>query len=200
MKTTHPMQPLIMDEQGIVHFKPNALVRYLLHNGGIDMNHLARLGYDKEDYEQFAQLIGYSVGGFNDLSYVSDEVCSLANEKAKEIQSEKMNSPCIEKIGDGTYRCKISGIIIENAVLPIICCHASTLPKSDCPCGNMESLIADIRLRNVQVTIIPVEWSCDGPNMDDVVVTIVRRFSEKTLGKSLTKARDYLIKHRFNAT
>jgi len=31
--------------------------------------------FSQEDREQFAQLIGYSLSGFGELSYVSDETC-----------------------------------------------------------------------------------------------------------------------------
>jgi hypothetical protein len=39
---------------------------------------LACLPFSDEDREQFAQLIGYSLGGFGDLSYASDEVYNAA--------------------------------------------------------------------------------------------------------------------------
>lgn len=69
-----PMQPIEKDERGTVRFKPNAIVRYILEHGGIDMNHLACVpGFPVEDQEQFAQLIGYSLGGYSELSYVRDE-------------------------------------------------------------------------------------------------------------------------------
>jgi hypothetical protein len=68
-----PMQPLIVDPRGTVRFQENAIVRHLLDKGGIDMNDLGRLDFTDSDREQFAQLIGYSVGGYSELSYVSDE-------------------------------------------------------------------------------------------------------------------------------
>ena len=68
-----PIQPLALDEHGVLRFKGNALVRYILDNGGIDMNDLAVIDFPQEDQEQFAQLIGYSLCGFGELSYVSDE-------------------------------------------------------------------------------------------------------------------------------
>ena len=38
------------------------------------MNHLARVpGFSDEDRAQFAQLIGYKLCGFAELSYVTDE-------------------------------------------------------------------------------------------------------------------------------
>jgi len=69
----HPIQPLIADSNGTVRFKENKIVTYLLDHGGLDMNDLAKYPFDKEDRVQFAQLIGYSLSGFGDLSYVSDD-------------------------------------------------------------------------------------------------------------------------------
>ena len=67
-----PLQPLIHDKHGVLRFKENKIVRYLLDNGGIDMNKLAMQGFDDSDSEQFAQLIGYSLSGFAELSYVKE--------------------------------------------------------------------------------------------------------------------------------
>jgi hypothetical protein len=65
-----PMQPLVRDPAGVVRFRRNALVCYLLDNGGIDLNRLACLpNIPREDWAQLAQLIGYSVSGYGDLSY-----------------------------------------------------------------------------------------------------------------------------------
>lgn len=66
----HPMQPTYYDENETVRFKHNAIVRFLLDAGPFDMNQLAAMNFSREDREQFAQLIGYSVGGFGELSYV----------------------------------------------------------------------------------------------------------------------------------
>ncbi len=78
----HPIQPVVLDDKGVARFKANKLVRYLLDlctaKGVADMNTLALLEYPREDYEQFAQLIGYSVCGFGELSYASDEVYAIA--------------------------------------------------------------------------------------------------------------------------
>lgn len=69
----HPVQPVEDDGNDVIRFKENKIVRHLLDNGGIDLNQIARLGFPREDHVQFAQLIGYSVSGFGELSYVSDE-------------------------------------------------------------------------------------------------------------------------------
>ena len=75
----HPMQPVVRDEAGVVRFKPNAIVEHLLEHGGIDMNAIARLPFDNRDREQFAQLIGYSVSGFGELSYARPDIVAAAD-------------------------------------------------------------------------------------------------------------------------
>ena len=71
--STHPNQPLYIDQQGVIRFKENNRVVYLLENGGIDLNHLAVMEFSQEDRMQFAQLTGYSLGGYGDLSFVTDD-------------------------------------------------------------------------------------------------------------------------------
>lgn len=75
----HPIQPIITDKHGTHRFKGNAIVRHLLNNGGIDLNDIAVLDFTNEDREQFAMLIGYSLGGASELNYVSDETITAAN-------------------------------------------------------------------------------------------------------------------------
>lgn len=71
-RVAHPDQPQYVDGRGVRRFKENPIVRYLLDKGGIDMNALALRGFSAADEAHFAQLIGYSVSGWSDLSYVSD--------------------------------------------------------------------------------------------------------------------------------
>lgn len=79
MNDKHPMQPILLVD-GIARFKQNAIVRFLLDTyPDVDMNRLACIGFSEEDRSQFAQLIGYSVSGYGDLSYAIDV------EKADEI-------------------------------------------------------------------------------------------------------------------
>ena len=79
MKTTeHPIQPIFKDRDGLLRFKQNAIVRFLLEDGPNDMNRLSIMPFSQEDREQFAQLIGYSLSGFSELSYVSDETYERA--------------------------------------------------------------------------------------------------------------------------
>ena len=78
-KRKQPIQPIVSAPGGIFRFQENQIVRYLLDNGGMDINHLAARDFPQEDWEQFAQLIGYTITGFSGLSYVSDETYDAAS-------------------------------------------------------------------------------------------------------------------------
>lgn len=79
MTPKNPIQPIVTDSNGVLRFKENAIVRYLLDQGGIDLNQLAILEFSRDDRVQFAQLIGYSLSGFGMLSYVDDETYNAAD-------------------------------------------------------------------------------------------------------------------------
>lgn len=72
MTRPHPNQPIARDAKGVLRFKKNAIVDFLLEAGPFDMNQLRRMEFSQDDWEQFAQLVGYSVGGYIDLSYVGE--------------------------------------------------------------------------------------------------------------------------------
>lgn len=63
-----PDQPVIVDSQGIERFQGNSIVQFLLQAGPFDLNQLSEMDWPIEDKRQFAQLIGYSVSGYGDLS------------------------------------------------------------------------------------------------------------------------------------
>lgn len=86
-----PMQPLHIDEFGTIRFKANAIVQHLLDvakHVGVNMNTIAMEGFKPEDEMQFAQLIGYSLSGYGDLSYVTDESYEHASAAAPKPESE----------------------------------------------------------------------------------------------------------------
>lgn len=49
----HPIQPIYTDENNTLRFKKNAIVSFLLDNGGYDLNKLAAMDFSSEDREQF---------------------------------------------------------------------------------------------------------------------------------------------------
>lgn len=88
----HPMQKIHIAKDGVARFVPNPIVEYLLDKGPFDLNHLfVQDGFSKADWEQFAQLIGYSVSGWRDLSYASKKRIRKADEKAAKVRAEKDN-------------------------------------------------------------------------------------------------------------
>jgi hypothetical protein len=88
----HPIQPIVLDESGTPRFKENKIVRFLVDWGrerGMGLNELAAMPFDREDFEQLAQLLGYSVGGFGELSYASDAVYEHAAEEARLLLKQR---------------------------------------------------------------------------------------------------------------
>ena len=82
-KREHPMQPVGFAADGVMRFKSNAIVRYLLDNAGLDLNTLVGLPFADADWDQFYQLIGYSVSGYCDLPNVGDDAKDAAYKKAR---------------------------------------------------------------------------------------------------------------------
>lgn len=62
----HPAQPIGDDGHGCTRFKANQIVSFLAESR---LNELATMGFPEEDWRQLAQLLGYSVSGYGDLSY-----------------------------------------------------------------------------------------------------------------------------------
>lgn len=89
----HPMQPLERDAAGVIRFKANPIVRYLLDNGPHDLNGIAALVkaglFSHDDYSQLMQLIGYSVSGYGDLvPLVSPASVAQADRRAAKMKEK----------------------------------------------------------------------------------------------------------------
>ena len=89
MEMRHPIQPIEKDDSGVLRFKKNAIVEYLLDSGGITMNDIAMSDFSNEDRQQLAQLIGYSLSGYGDLSYVDEYAYKVAETMADEDMDGK---------------------------------------------------------------------------------------------------------------
>lgn len=86
-----PMQPLVIDAHGTLRFKENPIVRTLLDYAtehGYGLNEMALDDFDAEDRMQLAQLIGYSLSGYGDLSYVTDESYDRASAAAPQQEGK----------------------------------------------------------------------------------------------------------------
>ncbi len=81
-KVEHPVQPIVRARDGVYRFKRNQIVRDLLdfsQQHGFGLNEIAAREYDRNDREQLAQLIGYSVSGAGDLSYMRRSLIAAAD-------------------------------------------------------------------------------------------------------------------------
>jgi len=82
------MQPISFDEQGTPRFQQNAVVRWLVDEAkkkGLTLNDFPVGELPQTDVEQFWQMMGYSVGGYCELSFVSDESCEAAIAETKRL-------------------------------------------------------------------------------------------------------------------
>ena len=86
----HPMQPIYIDGRGTVRFKANKIIEYLQNQGVIDLNAIALMNFPAEDRMQLAQLIGYSVSGFGDLSYARPKTIDEADIQARKLLRRRM--------------------------------------------------------------------------------------------------------------
>ena len=76
------MRDIVLAKDGVVRFKDNAVVRWLVDNKKISLNELVQQTFPVEDQEEFWQMLGYSVSGFGDLSWVRPETVVEADRRA----------------------------------------------------------------------------------------------------------------------
>lgn len=94
----HPMQPIVWVND-VVRFKANNIIRHIIDHGSISLKDIAMLagdpenGFTQEDQEQLAQLIGYSVSGFGDLSYASEMAVEEADRIAAGMAAARNHAP-----------------------------------------------------------------------------------------------------------
>lgn len=87
----HPKQPIGYAKDGCIRFKKNAIVDWLLqaYPGGYALNVIAEMvahgEFAVEDLIQLDQLLGYSVSGFGDLSYVPRKFVEKCDKKADKV-------------------------------------------------------------------------------------------------------------------
>lgn len=89
MPRSHPMQPVEWASDGVIRFKENKIIDYLFKTGKLDLNEIAAIPFPPEDRMQLAQLLGYSVSGYGDLSYVTPENLAEAEELRDELRKRK---------------------------------------------------------------------------------------------------------------
>lgn len=108
----HPMQQIVKDDNGVIRFRRNAIVEFLLLQGSdrgdafgqptpgrpphtrlvpgaANLNDLAEKDFPAEDWEQFYQLIGYSIDGFCELSRVGEATKDVAYDVGRSVMAGK---------------------------------------------------------------------------------------------------------------
>lgn len=85
MKAKHPDQPVETDSTGVIRFKPNAIVRHLVNNTPGFLNQLDAMKFSREDRQQLAQLLGYSVSGYCGLPYTKGKASARAWEQRNKL-------------------------------------------------------------------------------------------------------------------
>lgn len=81
------MQPLVKDGKN-VRFKANLVVRRLLDASrarGFGLNQLLVEDFPRSDIEQFYQLLGYDLNGYEELTFVSDRSIAAARRHASRL-------------------------------------------------------------------------------------------------------------------
>ena len=93
----HPMQPIEWAKDGVIRFKGNAIVRWLVDSKQIDLNQISIYCQEhrvpKTDVEQFWQLLGYSVSGYGDLGFVRRKTIETADEIADGLTRTSSEKP-----------------------------------------------------------------------------------------------------------
>lgn len=86
-----PMQPIVIAPDGVARFQANRIIEDLLLSGRLNLNDVAiaaaRGAYSEAEQMQVAQLIGYSVSGFGELSYADRDVVRRADKKAAALKA-----------------------------------------------------------------------------------------------------------------
>jgi hypothetical protein len=86
----HPMQRVKFDDKGVIRFQENRIIVDLFVQGILDLNKIAmNPAYDADDRMQLAQLLGYSVSGYGDLSYTTSKSVRKADKRAEKLRREQ---------------------------------------------------------------------------------------------------------------
>ena len=105
-KIIMPIQPI---EDG--RFVGNSIVMALLKTSTLDLNDIGMIPFTDQERMQFAQLIGYSVRGFSELSYVNDEThdaVMIINENINATEEESRSYALRKQLDEAKRGIKIA--------------------------------------------------------------------------------------------
>jgi len=84
-ETSHPYQPVVVDENGRAAFKGNKIIEQLFENGLLNLNKIAQEHYDSECYLQLIQLLGYTLSGSACLQCMTDDLYEYGQREAERL-------------------------------------------------------------------------------------------------------------------
>ena len=131
-----PVQPIVTDKHGVTRFKANAIVAYIVDwcarkNGTVgygpdpdgpapDLSEISRMAFSRDDRVQLAQLIGYSLSGFEELGYVESadvhRALRLSSSRTPRVDVRRLLVDayvcvvCAETVADMTAALKSQGV------------------------------------------------------------------------------------------
>ena len=86
------MQPIAPDSHGVARFRENDVIRWLVDVKGVNLNEVSRVAqteeFDRYDVAQFWQMLGYSVSGYGDISFIPKSVVEKADSKVEEMRKK----------------------------------------------------------------------------------------------------------------
>lgn len=157
----HPHQPIFVDERGVVRFKPNRIVEWMLEQGRagqrFDLHAIETRDFPDDDRIQLAQLIGYSVDVFGGLHYVPDELAAECDRQATAIlrgapeARGDTNTTKAEQLDlrDARAIIRIAGNMLSlgntAAAIDILRAELGALPLAPTGNASLDSIIAAIR-------------------------------------------------------
>jgi hypothetical protein len=87
------MQPIIATYEGIARFRANKIVQWVLRQGKrgrkFDLNDIIVEDFPIEDVEQFWQMLGYSLSGYGELSFIREETIAHADAEAERLGPDR---------------------------------------------------------------------------------------------------------------
>lgn len=114
-RSEQPMQPIAFDKGGVIRFRENKLVNFLLDEARegrkCDLNRLALITQERafphDDVEQFWQMLGYSVSAYGGLSFVRKKTRAKADAIAEELIAARRSKPRRKHSGFSQVHCPI---------------------------------------------------------------------------------------------
>lgn len=95
------------DDDTLARFRANAIVKFLMNfawGKGVGLSELRDMPWSQEDWDQFCQLIGYSLDGYHEMSFLSDEAKVRADVEYRRLTKKHLPA-CGSRLGGCVKGC-----------------------------------------------------------------------------------------------